>query len=170
MKNAIYAAAVLLLAALRTTVLEGAEICGASANLLLALTVVIGLCETPVSGAAFGLLCGIFADTLSGGGFGYSSFVFMYAGALSGVLKEYFFRLDAVVVLIFAFTWAFIHDFIYYLFTHLLSGSSGFMHVFFGKILIGACMTAAVAVLIFAVRAWILRMAEKKGNRRRYGF
>ena len=91
MKNAIYAAAVLLLAALRTTVLEGAEICGASANLLLALTVVIGLCETPVSGAAFGLLCGIFADTLSGGGFGYSSFVFMYAGALSGVLKEYFF-------------------------------------------------------------------------------
>ena len=57
---------------------------------LASLTVVIGLMRNSGKRRGFRTLCGIFADALSGGGFGYSSFVFMYAGALSGVLKEYF--------------------------------------------------------------------------------
>lgn len=170
LKNAIYVLIIIILAALQTTILSGVRVFGASADLLLAFVVYIALSDGAIMGGSYGLLCGLIADALSVGRFGFNSFMFLYAGVLPGIFKEHFFHNNIFVAMLCSFFACLVHKFFYFILFNYMWNGIGFWNTFFTKILIGALLTSLITALFYLVNSYIENNKERKGIRRRYGF
>lgn len=170
MKNAVYVFVIILLAALQTTVLSGVKFFGATADLLLAFVVFVALSDGALAGGTYGLLCGIIADALTVGRFGFNSLLMLYAGTFAGIFKEHFFHNNALVALLCSFLASFTGKLVYYLLFNYLKTGSGFAAVFFTKIIVGALLTAVATAIFYIINMFIRNKRERKGLRRRYGF
>ncbi len=170
MKNVIYVFTVIILAALQTTILSGVQIFGATADLLLAFTVMIALTNGAVYGGSYGLLCGIVADTLMYGRFGFNSLVFMYIGVLLGLFKEHFFRNNSVVALLCSFLASLVQKLLYFLLVHFIHNNYSFWYNILTRVSLGALLTAVATLIMFLIYSYIIIRYEKKGIKRRYGF
>lgn len=170
MKNLGYCLIVVIIASLQTTWLNGIDLLGARADLLLAFVVVISLKNGMVYGGAYGLLCGILADTLSFSGFGYNSITMMYIGIACGLLKDRFFDNNAPIVLITSFSCSFIHKLLYFIFAKYVWNNQDFWYVFLTKILLGAFLTSIFAICFYGISVSTERSKLRKGRNRYYGF
>ncbi|MBO7208892.1 MAG: rod shape-determining protein MreD [Clostridia bacterium] len=170
MKNAGLVLLSVLIASLQTTWLNGVNLFGARADLLLAFVVVISLKYGIIYGGAYGLLCGVLADSLSFSGFGYNSLILMYMGICCGLLKDRFFDSNGGIVMLTAFLCSFIHKLLYFIFSKYIWNNQDFWYVFFTKILLGAIFTAVVAILLYGITVLYNRIKIRKGRSRYYGF
>ncbi len=170
LKNAIYVLIILILAALQTTILSGVHLFGATADLLLAFVVFIALYDGAVYGGSYGLLCGIIADALSPGRFGFNTFVLLYAGVLSGIFKEHFLHNNMFVAMLCSFLASLVSNTLYFLLFNYIWTGTGFLKILFTKILIGAVLTSVATALFYGINSAVQKKKERKGLRRRYGF
>lgn len=170
MKNAGLVLLSVLIASLQTTWFNSFELFGARADLLLAFVVVISLKYGIIYGGAYGLLCGVLADTLSFSGFGYNSLILMYMGICCGFLKDRIFDNNSGIVMLTAFLCSFIHKLLYFIFSKYIWNNQDFWYVFFTKILLGAILTACIAILFYGISILYNRIKIRKGRNRYYGF
>lgn len=105
------------------------SIFGIHANLLLPLTVCIGMFEREVAGAFLGLFAGVLWDTVSGLGDGYNALFLMLASALCGLLITLVMRNNLMTALLLSAGTCLVYAILYVVFFVLAEGvdSSGYL-------------------------------------------
>lgn len=145
----VYAVCLLLAAVLQPTVVQWISVGGISLNLFLIFTVCSGLNRGKVSGAVCGCLFGLVFDLLTGRMIGISGICYMYAGFVTGIIKESILKSDGCVsAAVFTACAGFVCGIVYFFAYGFAYGSPGFFR--------GIIRTVIPAAVYSGIGAFIL--------------
>ena len=148
-KNILILLLAVIFASLQTTVLKEVKLFGATPNLLLSLIVAVSMFRGVAGGGLTGLLCGLLADNMGYGPFGFYSFFYMTAGAFLGFSSDRYFNKN----ILFQITLTFITDMfislLYFFFMFIIWGRGGHMIVGFSKVFAQGVYTAVFSIIVY---------------------
>ncbi len=135
-------------------------------NLLLILSVSLGLMRGRKTGLLTGFFSGLLIDIFFSSYIGFFALLLMYLGYFGGAFHRVFFADDIKLPLTLIFTTDMIYGFICYLFFFLLKGDLN-ISFYLMNICIPECVyTVLIAILFYPILRWINRLLEA-GERKR---
>lgn len=134
---------------LQTTVFQWFALAKAVPNLLLILTVSVGLMRGRTEGLTIGLLCGLMVDFCYGSVIGLYAFIYMIIGYLNGYSNKIFEKDDLTIPIVLIGVSDFIYFFLYYIFVYLLQGKLNIFYYFIRLGLPEIVYTVLISILLY---------------------
>ena len=120
-------------------------------NLLLILTVSMGIMRGKKSGLWVGFISGLLTDLFFGTYFGFTALIYMYIGYLNGFLFKMFFDEDFRIPMFFVGISDLVYNIIFYIVHFALQGKGGFGKFFRTTILPEAICTVIFTILFYEI-------------------
>jgi rod shape-determining protein MreD len=136
---------------LQTTVFQWAALAHVSPNLLLILTVAVGLMRGRTEGLFIGLICGLLMDLCYGYVIGLYALIYMVIGYLNGFCHRIFVKDDLTIPIVLVGVSEFIYFFYNYVVEYLLKGK---LNILFYLVRIGLpeiIYTVLVSILLYKI-------------------
>ncbi len=153
---------------IQTSFFSKLKLAGVGPNILLILTVSLGLLRGPLSGMLAGAFCGILCDLYDGTYLGLFFILFIYLGYLSGLLKRWFYGEDLKLPLVLIGFMDVLYGICVYLVGFMLRQQFDFKYYLNAIILPEAVYTMLVAIivyfLVFRLNEWLEASAQRGGN------
>jgi len=153
-RRAIYAALILLSAALQNTQGLFPEIGGVRAMLLIPAVICIGMHERDIPGLFFGLFAGLVWDAFSAGPHSFNAIMLTAAGFISGALIGSIMRNNIMTALLLTGSSAFVYNTLYWLWAYVFNSYDGAFGIYLTFYLPSVLYTVVLMpVFYFTVRA-----------------
>lgn len=138
------------------------QIRGIHANLLIPAVICIGMHEKETPGAVFGLMAGVFWDTVVNHVPGYHSILLMVAGCVSGLLITHLMRNNILAALFLSGASILVHDVLYWVFFRLFPAQEGYIYLLVNQTLPSMLYTFLLTPFYYLiVHAISKRLREK---------
>lgn len=144
-----YAVWLFIVAVLQPTLFSAISVFGISPNIFLAFVIITAGLKGKSEGAIIGAIFGFVYDLLIGQLIGFNALIYMYAGLLTGILKEKYISIDGVIMA--AITTAVVDLIcaIIYYFAYSLMHDIGFFFSLYRIIIPEAIYTGIVMLILF---------------------
>ncbi len=153
---------------LQSSLFSRLQLAGVTPNILLLVTVSLGLLQGSLSGMLVGALCGFICDVDTGSYLGLHFLLYLYIGYLSGVVKRWFYGEDLKLPIFLIGLMDLIYGLVVYAGAFLVRQRYDFEFYFQNVIVPEAVYTMLVAILlyfvIFRVNRWIEQSAQRGGK------
>ncbi len=147
---------------LQTTVFQWVALAHVTPNLLLILTVAVGLMRGRAEGLTVGLVCGLLIDFCYGNVLGLYGLIYMIIGYLNGYSHRIFVKDDLTVpVLLVGFS-QFVYFFLFYVFEYLLDGKLNILFYLVRIGLPGIVYTVVVSIVLYKLLNIINTRIDRK--------
>ncbi len=134
---------------LQTTVFQWFALAKAVPNLLLILTVSVGLMRGRTEGLIVGFFCGLLVDTCFGSVIGLYAFIYMIIGYLNGYSNKIFEKDDLTIPIVLVGLSELVYFLLYYVFKYLLLGELNILYYFIRLGLPETIYTVVVSILMY---------------------
>lgn len=147
---------------LQGTVFASLSFSGIVPNLILVLTVSLGMMRGQKTGLLIGFFSGLLADVFSGSYIGFYAMLLMYIGFYAGSFSKAFYAEDIKLPLFVILSGDLIYGFINYVFMLLLRGKTNIVY-YLKHIAIPECIyTVLVSILLYPLLLLINKSLEKR--------
>lgn len=136
---------------LQTTVFQWFALAKAVPNLLLILTVSVGLMRGRTEGLTVGFFCGLLVDFCFGSVIGLYAFMFMIIGYLNGYSNKIFEKDDLTIPIVLVGISELLYFFLYYIFEYLLQGKLNIWYYFIRLGLPETIYTVVVSIVMYKI-------------------
>lgn len=147
---------------LQTTVFQWIALAHVTPNLLLILTVAVGLMHGRTQGLTVGFVCGILIDFCYSNILGLYALIYMLIGYLNGYGKKILAKDDLTIPVLMVGISQFIYFFLFYIFNFLLNGKLNFLFYFVRIGLPQIVYTVVVSVILYKLLNIINTKLERK--------
>ncbi|MGB8455052.1 MAG: rod shape-determining protein MreD [Anaerocolumna sp.] len=147
---------------LQTTVFQWLALAHVTPNLLLILTVAVGLMRGRTEGLAVGFVCGLLIDFCYGDIVGLYALIYMIIGYLAGFSHRIFVKDDLTIPILLVGISQFIYFFLFYVFEFLLKGK---LNILFYLVRIGLpeiVYTVMVSIVLYKLLNIINTQIDRK--------
>lgn len=147
---------------LQTTVFQWVALAHVTPNLLLILTVAIGLMRGRTEGLLVGFVCGLLIDFCYGDVIGLYALIFMLIGYLNGYSHRIFVKDDLTIPILLVGVSQFVYFFLFYVFEYLLKGK---LNILFYLVRIGLpeiVYTVVVSIVLYKLLNIINTRIDRK--------
>jgi len=152
----LYFISMILFFLLQTTVFQWFSLAGVSPNLLIILTVTVGLLEGSLPGIFCGLACGLLIDCMYGGVIGLYALFYMLAGYLAGIVQRFYSPGEEYgIPLLIIGAGDLLYSFLYYFAEFLLRSRFAFGTYLVNIIVPEAVYTLLAAVFLYKLLYWV---------------
>lgn len=167
-RKLIYGILILITFILQGTVFQSLSIASISPNLLLILTVSIGIMRGKKEGLLIGFFSGLLIDIFYGNLVGFYAFIYMYIGFLNGFLCKIFYDEDIKIPMMFVAISDICYGFVVYVLQFMLRGRMDMLsyvrHIIIPEMVYTVLVTLIVYRGLYALNRWITE-SEWEGPR-----
>ena len=166
----VYILLLITLFVLQGTLFSGISFAGTVPNLLLVLTVSLGLMRGEKTGMAIGFFSGLLMDIFTGSTIGFLALVYMYLGYGSGSFNKIFYPEDIKLPMFMITICDLLYGFIYYVIMFLMRGRLNIGNYFLHVILPECVYTILVTVVLYPIILLLDNLLKKDELRRNKKF
>lgn len=151
----LYAACMIILFLLQTTVFQWFSLAGVAPNLLVILTVTVGLLEGSIPGIFCGMCCGLIIDCMYGNVIGLYALFYMMDGYLTGIVQRFYSPQEEYgIPLLLVGAGDLLYNMLYYISEFLLRSKFGLATYMLRIIIPEMVYTLLVAVFLYKFIFW----------------